>query len=200
MLRLLKALHATYEIKFTVDGVTRYIRSIVGVKQGDILGPILFTFFLAAIMITWNRVSNIPICLFRSKEDFKLTGRNFRVTGEDVPLQDSEYADDTGLLFECRFDIVNGSRLFLRHFDLFGMEVHTGALSPRTASKTEILFCPKLFFLYQNPDSYDDTDFSDILIDDHHYIPIVDSFPYLGSIISSDTSDKKDVTTRITKC
>ena len=147
MLRLLKALHTNYEVKFTFDGVTRYIRSIVGVKQGDILGPILFTFFLAAIMISWNCVSNVPVCVFRSKEDLKLTGRNFRVTGEDVPLQDSEYADDTGLLFECRNDIVNGSRLLLRHFDLFGMEVHTGALNPRTTSKTEILFCPKPLFL-----------------------------------------------------
>ena len=79
------------------------------------------------------------------------------------------------------------------------MEVHTGELNPRTASKTEILFCPKPLFLYRDPDSYDDTDLSDIIIDDHHYIPIVDFFPYLGSVISSDTSDTKDVTLRIKK-
>ena len=86
-------------------------------------------------MIPWNHVSNISVCVFYSREDLKLTGRNLRATGEDVPLQGSEYADDT-LLFECHDDIVNGSRLLLRHFDLFGMEVHTGELNPRTASKT----------------------------------------------------------------
>jgi len=199
VIRLLKALHVDYKVKFTVDGVTKHIQSIVGVKQGDILGPILFTFLLAAIMISWNKVCNIPVCVFRTKEDLKLTGRNFRATGEDLPLQDSEYADDTGLIFANRNDITIGSRCLLNHFASFGMEVHTGAIEPRTASKTEILFCPKPLSLYQNPETYDDTDLSDILIDDYRYLPIVDFFPYLGSIISSDTTDVNDVTTRITK-
>jgi len=174
VIRLLKALHVDYKVKFTVDGVTKHIQSIVGVKQGDILGPILFTVLLAAIMISWNKVCNIPVCVFRTKEDLKLTGRNFRATGEDLPLQDSEYADDTGLIFANRNVITIGSRCLLNHFASFGMEVHTGAIEPRTASKTEILFCPKPLSLYQNPETYDDTDLSDILIDDYRYLPIVD--------------------------
>ena len=56
---LLKVLHASFVVKFTVDDVTLLLDCIIGVKQGDILGPILFTFFIAAVMITWKASCNI---------------------------------------------------------------------------------------------------------------------------------------------
>ena len=74
------------------------------------------------------------------------------------------------------------------------MEVHTGNREPRTESETEILFCLKLLSMYQNPETYDEADLSDILIDDDRYIPVVNHFPYFGSFISSDTTDEKDIT------
>ena len=42
---LLKALHATVFVKFELDGVTKTLRQVIGVKQGDVLGPDLFFFF-----------------------------------------------------------------------------------------------------------------------------------------------------------
>ena len=47
IISLLTALHNNFEVKFIVDNVTQAITCTIGVKQGDILGPILFTFFLA---------------------------------------------------------------------------------------------------------------------------------------------------------
>ena len=64
------------------------------------------------------------------------------------------------------------------------MEVHTGNCEPRTDSKAEILFCPKPLSMYQNPETYDEADLSDILIDNDRYIPVVNHFPYLDSFIS----------------
>ena len=64
----------------------------IGVKQGDILGPLLFTFFIAAVMITWRNTTKVPACIFKTKEDAVMTGRSYRAYGEDLPLQDSEYA------------------------------------------------------------------------------------------------------------
>ena len=75
---------------------------IIGVKQGDILGPTLFTFFIAAVMITQRNTSKLSVCIFKTKEDAVMTGRSYRAYGEDLPLQDSEYADDTALLFSNR--------------------------------------------------------------------------------------------------
>ena len=50
----LKVLHANFVLKFTVNYVTQSLDCINDVKQGDILGPILFTFFIAVVMITWK--------------------------------------------------------------------------------------------------------------------------------------------------
>jgi len=44
LILLLKSLHANVQVKFVVNDVTKSIESIIGVKQGDILGPLLFIF------------------------------------------------------------------------------------------------------------------------------------------------------------
>ena len=88
LLSLLKALHSNFKVKFTVDGVTQTIDCNIGVKQGDVLGPILFTFFIAAIMITWRLQCDIPVCIFRTKNDVKLTGRSYRARGEEFAFLD----------------------------------------------------------------------------------------------------------------
>ena len=69
LISILKALHNNFEVKFTVDDNTQIVLCTIGVKQGDILGPILFTFFLAAVMITWRATTNTPLCVFRTKND-----------------------------------------------------------------------------------------------------------------------------------
>ena len=59
---LLIRLHENVNVKFEVQGVTSNIKSNIGVKQGDILGPFLFNFYIAAIMITWRKVFQGPTC------------------------------------------------------------------------------------------------------------------------------------------
>jgi hypothetical protein len=54
LISLLKALHKTVKIEFVVDGVETIIESIIGVKQGDILGHDLFIFFMAYVLKTWR--------------------------------------------------------------------------------------------------------------------------------------------------
>ena len=79
------------------------------------------------------------------------------------------------------------------------MEVHTGKIEPRGESKSVILICSKPHSMYNNPDNYDDTDLSDIIVSHDRYIPIVENFSYLGSIISTNCTDNNDVETRIRK-
>ena len=75
LIRLLKSLHANVQVHFTVNNITETITCIIGVKQGDILGPVLFIFYLAAVMTTWRNTHDRPLCIYRTKTEDILTGR-----------------------------------------------------------------------------------------------------------------------------
>ena len=55
LISVLQALHATVNVKFAVEGVMRTVGSIIGVKQGDLLGPILFNFHVAGATMAWQQ-------------------------------------------------------------------------------------------------------------------------------------------------
>jgi len=46
--------------------------------------------------------------------------------GTSFKVDDSEYADDTAILFETRNDVVTYSPLLIVHFRKFRMEIHVG--------------------------------------------------------------------------
>ena len=149
-------------------------------------------------MITWKATNNVTACIFYSKNDAKLTGPSYRARGEKVLLLDSEYADDTAILFDNREDLTNGVNRVVTHFTQFGMEVHTEKIEPRGELKTDILFCSKPCSTYNDRDSYDNADLSDIIVSHDRYIPIVDHFSYFSSIICTNCTDN-DVEARIRK-
>ena len=137
---ILKSLHKNANVKFTVGTVTHILSSIIGVKQRDILGPILFTILIAAIIITWRKMYD-RLCIFRTKKDFILTGRRSTTKGIDFSLSDSEYADDTAVLFDSKETLETFSPLLINHFEKIGMEVHVGHCDqPNKPPKTEVLF------------------------------------------------------------
>ena len=128
LVNLLKSLHSHFEITFSVSDVTHNLENIIGVKQGDILGPRLFNLFMYAVMLTWHQLDNRPLCIFKSKPDFVLTGRSYRARGTDFSLPDSQYADDTAILFTSRESLEESSPLLIRHFAKFGLSIHVGTL------------------------------------------------------------------------
>jgi len=50
LVRLLEALHRKVNVGFEVEEVRMVLQSIIGVKQGGLLGPQLFIFHICAIM------------------------------------------------------------------------------------------------------------------------------------------------------
>ena len=91
-----------------------------------------------AVMLTWHQVDNRPLCVFYSKPDFTLTGRSYRARGGTFfILPDSQYADDTAVLFISRESLENSSSLLIAHFAKFGLSIHVG--TAKKDSKTEIL-------------------------------------------------------------
>jgi hypothetical protein len=63
LLNVLRALHKTVNVKFSVEGVEKTVGSIIGVRQGDLLGPILFNFHVAGAMMAWQaeRTTRPPV-------------------------------------------------------------------------------------------------------------------------------------------
>ena len=112
----MKSPHKNVNAKFTAGTVTHILSSIIGVKQWDILGPILFTIFIAVIMIAMRKMYDRPLCIFRTKKDFILTGRRSTTKGIYFPLSDSEYTDDTAVLCGSRETLETFSPLLINHF------------------------------------------------------------------------------------
>ena len=199
LVSLLKAMHATVNVKFVVDGIESVLASIIGVKQGDVLGPDGFIFYMAAVMATWRSEHSYELCAFRSRRDHVLTGRRSTTGGaaDEFTIVDSEYADDTALPFCSRKDVEEQTPKVMTHFARWGMEVHAGVSEPRKESKSEILFCAAPRSSYTDPASYDDADLSDVLLPGGCFMSIVAVFKYLGSYIARHGSDMHEVENRV---
>ena len=196
LVSLLRSLHTTVKVKFEHEGVTQTLDSIIGVKQGDLLGPDLFTFFMAAVMKTWRSSYSYSLCCVNTKADFQLTGHKPTDKGIESSVPDSEYADDTAFLFESRADCQRMTPLMVEHFDKWGLEVHVGS-DTNPKSKSEVLFCAADPRCYTNRTTFDGEDLSPIRWEGGFHMPVVADFKYLGSQLCRTSTDTLDVSSRI---
>ena len=198
---LLVSLHEHVLVKFEIDGIVETLLSIIGVKQGDLLGPRLFTFYIAAVMETWRSEHTYDLCIFRTRDDFQMTGRQPTASGDDFSISDSEYADDTGMPFPSRAVLDEQTPNVVAHFDRWGMEVHSGVKAPDDSvlkeSKSEILFCAARPHVYANPAIFDGADLSDVTLPGGRFISIVAKFKYLGGYVSRFGNDIIDIDSRV---
>ena len=77
-IRLIIALHHII-VQFSTNGTEVEIESIIGVKQGDVLGPIIFIIYMVALTNTRKQKEDTSPCLFRSKQDSIITGRRHNI-------------------------------------------------------------------------------------------------------------------------
>ena len=200
LVRLLKALHKDVLVKFEVEGLEHEVNCTIGVKQGDILGPVLFIIYMAGVMSDWRNITDCPAIIFLSKPDNVITGRRPTAKGTPFELNDSEYADDTAVLFDSRKSAVEYCPLLVNHFRQYGMEIHTGDVrDPEKKSKTEILFVAAPPSTYKDPTTFDNVDLGVIPLGGGRFFPIVAQFCYLGCLLTRDCSDDADVQSRIDK-
>ena len=129
-----------------------------------------------------------------SKMDATLTGCSCRVYGEPFPALDSNYVDDTAIIFQSCANVSKGVSSI----------IHTGVMHPREESKTEILFCSKpesptiiqkLLLTLTSQMSF----FMSSYMLMSSYMPIFDHFKYLFSCTSRGVTDIRDVAARILK-
>ena len=200
LVRLLKALHKDVLVKFEVEGFEHEVKCTIGVKQGDILGPVLFIIYMAGVMLEWRKSTDCPAIVFLSKPDSVITGRRPTAKGIPFEVNDSEYADDTAMLFDSRQSAVKYCPLLVSHFKQYGMEIHTGdERDPEKKSKTEVLFVSAPPSSYKDPGTYDNVDLGVIPLGGGRFFPVVSQFCYLGCLLTRDCSDDADVQNRIDK-
>ena len=155
-------------------------------------------------MMSWRAEHNddYEMCTFRTKMDAVVRSRRPDTGGKsgrdctEFKVSDSEYADDTGLVFCDRDAVVKMAPVINDHFRRWGMEVHEKKPED-TKVKTLVLFCAAPSSTYTDPDTYDNTDLSDIVLPSGNVIPIVSKAKYLGSMMSRDSTDDTDVDARI---
>ena len=76
--------------------------------------------------MAWRQKTDCPALIFFSRPDDVLTGRRYNAEGNQFEVSDSEYADDTAVLFDSRPTTEKYSPLLVKHFAEYGMEVHVG--------------------------------------------------------------------------
>jgi hypothetical protein len=193
---LLIALHKVVDVHFEVDGVTHVLESIIGVKQGDILGPVLFNFIICAVMMVWKQVRDQEgRCGFRTKDDAVLVGRNWK-EGGGVQLEADEglYADDTQVMWGTRAWLTREAPILFGIFADFGLEVHVKKAGDTVASKSVVLFYPKPARCYTDTATFDSVDLSDIDIGNGESVAVVQEAKYLGSYATRAGTDlRRDV-------
>ena len=107
---------------------------------------------MAGVMSDWRKITDCPAIVFLSKPDNVITGRRPTAKGIRFELNDSEYADDTAVLFDSRQSAVEYCPLLVNHFRQYGMEIHTGDVrDPGKKSTTEILFVASPTSTYKDP-------------------------------------------------
>ena len=207
-MRVLKKLHTGVEVHFSMGGIDKVVKSTIGVKQGDLFGPDLFNVHIAAVMIIWRKrwsETKPPRCTFRTRQDFTLGsgatgdtrrweagGKTGRCKGvEEFDVVDSEYADDTAVLFTSRAELEKWTPSIVQTFKDMGMEVHIKQPGDKKEAKTVAM--------YMAVPGSTGADLTEVKLPGGGLIPIVEKAKYLGAMIHRDGSSKCDVEARINK-
>ena len=168
----------------------------------------------------WCYPAGMPRCNFelrahRAWHDRFLAAGDTAAGGfEAFQIDDPDYADDIGTVYTSGVQFRQYVPLLYPHFQRFGMEIHKGDKGMLDIkghkSKSEGMFVPAAYRTYLTADTTASpptfvskdgitVDLSDVLVDEHHAIPIVSLFTYLGNLVTMDCKDEGDVDARIKK-
>jgi hypothetical protein len=211
---IIRRLHKDFKLKFTLEKLDATIDYTVGVRQGDNMAAMLFLFLMHTVMeslkLCWSKPeSKVQLHEFRHMPTTKTAkGQHGRLRQQHDPTKtkgrpfhfsDLLFADDGSFLFGSFADLVTGTTDLHQTFARFGLLMHAGTTNADgslTKSKTEAMFCPPA-----GPTS--ELAHADVpepfYISPTHHIPFTNEFCYLGSILTTDLSDDRDITVRIRK-
>ena len=184
LVRILRALHHNTKGAIRAYGQTSNEFTIsTGVRQGDVLAPVLFNlFFDAIIAATITRHPDVGFRVMYNIGD-PLVGSRRKMKNQ-VTMSDLEYADDMALIADSMGTLEEV--LLTLHTTWSGM-----GLSINTKKTKNLAICPS--------SSSTSTPRPVQLSEDSQPIAVVDHFEYLGSTIAQDCSLDLEISLRISK-
>ena len=192
-------LHDKASMSFTHGGVQSNIDVTIGVRQGSCEGPVLFLFMILAAMetLTWPASITKPVftCELQKettsckKKSPKITGQVCKNRSNHFDFWHSLFADDSGLLFVSRGNLIEGTKVIYKHLAKFGLLMHIGR--GNTKSKTEAMYVPSRKDPIGNTSKY--------MVDGDGFVEFTNEFKYLGTMVNSTLSMSSEITSRIRK-
>ena len=181
---MIQAFHNGMKAWVSVNGIlTDSINVENGVKQGDILGPILFSFYFAMVFIDAFRNCNRGIYI-----RYRTTGKLFRLSRLKAKsrvflklIRDLLYADDCDMVAHSESDLQYFMDCLSKSCTSFGLTI--------SIQKTEVMYQPAPGKPYTEPS---------ILVEGKR-LKVVDQFTYLGSTLNRFCTLDNEVFTRIQK-
>jgi len=195
-LNIVIRLHKGATFSIDVNGEEVVVENNIGVRQGSNEGPVLFLFFMLAIMETMVWPSAIVVPQYCSREAGPICHFQhiFRQRYGNATFEHylSLFADDAAFSFDSYEDLVIGLKYLYHHLKSFGVDMHVGRNGQK--SKTVAVFFP----VGDEPGVTDTVTF----LDENNVecsIHFEDKMKYLGSYLSSAGTSEVDVNARISK-
>ena len=181
---MIKALHDGMKAWVNINGeLTEPIDVENGVKQGDILGPTLFSLYFA--MVFKNALKNCKEGVFiRYRTSGRLMNlKRFSAKSKVLHklIQDLLYADDCDLVTHIEADMQHLMDLISKSCKAFGLTI--------SIPKTEVMYQPAPGNHYVEP----------IIFVEGVRLKVVDKFTYLGSTLNRFATLDDEITARIQK-
>ena len=181
---ILKVFHAGTTGVVRMDGC--FSRDFIvenGVRQGDVLAPVLFNLFLDALVsIVESHFSGSGVSIVFSTEESKLVGSRRKMVKE-LLLSDLEYADDMVVMCDSMDVLEEGVRFTDSIFRRMGMIIKARKSCIFGAGPRSVLKCQ----------------LRDIQLSSQEVIEVAEKFQYLGSIVDSSGSLEAEISARINK-
>ena len=181
---ILRSLHDGMHGRVRVDGSLSESFPITnGVRQGCIVGPVLFNLFYAAMLMDATRDLKVGVNIrFRtSGKLFNLARLRSSTKVLEELIHELLYADDCALEAHSLADIQEITDRFAASAERYGLSINL--------AKTEVMFQPAPGTPYSDPK----VKIGGTLL------KAVTSFCYLGSTLCNDVSLDKEITNRISK-
>nr|AOE48155.1 hypothetical protein [Eumigus monticolus] len=152
-----------------------------GVKQGCVIAPTLFSLYVATVMqlIKDDLPSGIQITYRMDGKLFNLSRLKARTRTSSAALVELQYADDNAVVAQSEEDLVKILNAFSSAYKKIGLKLNT--------NKTQILYQPAPGQGLRN---------INVTIDGVR-LQEVNTFPYLGSILSSSANIDSEIQHRI---